>query len=723
MRRFHSSLLVFALLAALVVPAGARVPPPTPAKPVVETLHGLELVDPYRWLEGSDAPEIEGENTALDDEVAAWTEQQNQYTRGVLDTLSGRDKLSSRLEALLEVGRISSPEQRGGHYFYMERRGDQSQAVLKVREGHDGEPRVLVDPNALDPEGLTSIGWFTPSHDGALVAFSLFSGGDENTTLYLLRTADGQWLAEEIPGKVNGASWTPDGKGFVYRRLGDLENPYSGQVKYHRVGTHHRFDPVLFEQFKNGPLATTWGPFGTLDHSGRWLIMTYFTGTESNDLWVFDFQRWLDTGELHRKDLIVGKRAQSFGFIRGNTMFVQTTLNAPNGRILAIDLRQPAPRNWRQVVPQDPDAVIQGMAPSKDHIAVVYLEKAATRIELFDHKGESQGDLALPGIGTASLDTHPETSEAFLSFQSFHEPQSIHRLDLGNADHRKGQYPLWKRLEVPLADTPIAVRQLTYASKDGTEVTMFVVHREGLELNGKNPTILYGYGGFNIPVTPSFSSRIVPWVEHGGVYALANLRGGGEYGDDWHRAGMLEKKQNVFDDFIAAGEHLIEAGYTNPQQLGILGGSNGGLLTGATLVQRPDLFSAVVSSVPLLDMLRYQHFLMARYWVPEYGSAEDAHQMSYLLEYSPYQNVEKGVKYPAVLLTAGENDTRVHPLHARKMAARLQAATANDPSEEPVLLWVEGDVGHGAGKPLALRKRDTTDVLAFFAWQLGMSIH
>ncbi len=706
------------LLSSLVALPALAIPPATPQEPVVETLHGVQIVDPYRWLEGSDAPEVEGESSELDAKVAAWTEAQNAHTRNLLDGLAGREALENRLGELLTVGSIRPPTVEGGRYFYTERRGDQAQDVLYMRHTVDAEPRVLLDPNALDSSGLTTLAWFQPSQDGKLVAFGLFKSGDENSTLYILRTDTGQWLAEEIPGKVNSISWTPDGQAFVYRRLADIENPYSAQIKFHRVGTHHRQDPLIFEQYKEGPLATTWGPNGGIDRQGRWLGLVYFTGTESNDLWVYDFKHWLESGELIRTDIIVGEPNMSFGTIEGDICYVQTALDAPNGRIVAIDLNHPERQRWRTIVPEQDDAVIESFSLAEGRIAVRFLEKASNRIGLFDLDGQSKGTLDLPGIGSANLVTQPQSSEAFLSFQSYNEPPSIYRVDLA-----KGERRLWARPDIPVDPSQLVVDQLTYPSKDGTEVTMFVVHRKGLKKDGKNPTILYGYGGFSIPMTPNFSATIFPWLEMGGVYAVANLRGGGEYGELWHKAGMLDKKQNVFDDFIAGGEFLIAEGYTNSQQLGIFGGSNGGLLTGAALVQRPDLFSAVVSAVPLLDMLRYHHFLMARFWVPEYGSSENADQLEFLLRYSPYQNVEEGEKYPAVLLTAGENDSRVHPLHARKMAARLQAATSNDTQEEPILLWVEGEAGHGRGKPISIRKRDAADIIGFMAWQLGLPIN
>ncbi len=710
MRRFMLSVALSLLVAPIFADA-----PPTVLQPIKDVLHGVELVDPYRWLEGSDAPEIEEPKPELDARVTNWTKAQNAYTRGVLDGLAGRGPLEERLQELLMVGTVGAPDARGGRYFYLERQGDEDQPVLYVRQGHDGEPRRLLDPNQLDAEGLTALAWAEPSHDGKLVAFGLYRSGDENATLHLMRVDDGMWLADEIPGKVQAVYWLPDASGFFYRSLADAENPYSARVKIHRIGRHHSQDPVFFKQYEEGPLATTWGPYPRVDPEARRLAIIYFTSTESNDLWLYDIDHWRATGELKRSDVVIGEKAQSLPVFAGEELLLHTTLDASNGRIVAFDPENPDPGDWPEIVPEHDEAVIEAVSVAEGLLVVQYLERASTRIEIFDRQGRSRGDLALPGIGSAQLHSRHDATEAFLSFESFNEPSSIYRVDL-----ETGASSLWARPDVPIDSEKIAVEQVFYRSKDGTRVPMFIVHRKGLEKNGRNPTILSGYGGFSVSMTPSFSSRNLPWLEAGGVFALANLRGGGEHGESWHKAGMLDNKQNVFDDFIAAAEWLIEERYTNTRQLGILGGSNGGLLTGAALVQRPELFSAVISAVPLLDMLRYQHFLMARFWVPEYGTAENADHLAFLLEYSPYQNVAAGTRYPAVLLTAGENDARVHPLHARKMAARLQAATTNDVDQEPILLWVEGDVGHGRGKPLALRRRSAADVLGFLAWQLGL---
>ena len=697
--------------------------PQTPQRPVVETLHGTRLVDPYRWLEGDQRGEITPE-------VSAWTDRQNAHTREVLDGLPGRKALEKRLRELMEVPAISAPSMYGTRYFYSRREGSQPQAVRYVRDSLDGPDRLLLDPGAIDPTGLTTVAWTAPSEDGRLMAFGLYRSGDENSVLYVMDVDSGDWLAEEIPGKTELMRWLPDGSGFYYRRLEDLDDPYSATVKLHRLGTHHRQDKVLFRQrdlaffYKDlgksaaelEQLGTTWGPGGLVSRDGRWMAVYYWTGTASLDLWVADLEQWRRSGELKLRSAVTGRQGRIGGALfRGGKLYLQNSFDASNGRVSVIDLEQPDYANWHDLVPEQENLVIRGASFASDVVAVNYMADAQTRISLFDLEGKSRGDIELPGIGSASLVTAEDRNEAFLEFSSFNMPRSIYHLDLQSRSRA-----LWARPDVPVNPDDIDVRQVWYKSTDGTPVSMFVVHRKGLELNGKNPTILYGYGGFEIPLTPNFSATLFPWYEAGGVYAVANLRGGGEYGSAWHEAGMLEHKQNVFDDFIAAGQWLIDQGYTNSGQLGIAGGSNGGLLTGALVVQRPELFAAAISAVPLLDMLRYQDFLMARYWVPEYGSAEDERQFGFLRAYSPYQNVRPGTKYPAVLFTAGENDKRVHPMHARKMAALMQADSASDPQQKPILLWVDRDAGHGAGKPLDLQIRDVADQRIFMMWQLGL---
>ena len=690
-------------------------PPETKVETVYDDLHGSRIEDPYRWLEGSSAPEISEEDKDLDRRVSDWTDAQNEHTRSILDGLPYREVVEKRLRELMEVGHVSSPAMRGTRYFYSKREGDQAQAVLYLREAAFGPPRVLLDPNTMDDEGLTSLSWYTPNHDGSILAYGTHWAGDENTTLYMMDVESGDLLSDTIAGKVRTVFWHPDGSGFFYHRLADVENPYSRQIKYHILGRDPAEDALVFEQYKEGPLATTWGPYGFVSRDARWMVLTYWTGTDSNDIYAINLEAWFEDGTFEMVPLIKDKRVTSSGFVIDNTLYLTTTLDAPNKRVVAVDLEHPEPENWRTILAERDHAVLRSLGRAEGMLVARYLTYAHTQIELLDLDGKSLGELDLPGLGTASLSTEPDRTEAFLTYTSFNEPRTIYRLDLVNKER-----VIWERPDVPVDPELLSVKQVWYPSKDGTRISMFVVHRKGLELNGDNPTILNGYGGFNISRTPNFYATLFPWMESGGVFAVPNLRGGGEYGEEWHQAGMLENKQNVFDDFIAAAEWLIENDYTSPSRLGITGGSNGGLLTGAALTQRPELFSAVISAVPLLDMLRYQHFLMARYWVPEYGTSENPEHVDFLRAYSPYHQIKPGTEYPATLFTAGENDARVHPLHARKMTARVQAATASDTEQEPVLLWVDRSAGHGRGKPLDLRVRDVADQRIFMMWQLGM---
>jgi prolyl oligopeptidase len=696
----------------------AAEPPDTRSEPVRDVLHGREIVDRYRWLEGDNSdPANQGKVTP---EVAAWTDAQNQYTRDVLDRLPGRPALEARLRPLMEVGSVTAPKMRGNRYFFSKREGTQNQPVVYWREGYRGESRVLIDPAVLDATGLTTVDWFSPSRNGRSVAYGIYRSGDENTTLHLLDVDTGATLPLVIPNKTQPAQWLPDGSGFVYQNLANPDDPYSGRVLFHRMGTNPADDPVLFRQYtreENAALATTWGPFGTLSYDGKWLLLGYWVDTKSNDVWLVDFERYLRTGALERVRVSEGIEGVADGTVIGRTLYLQTTKGAPRGRVVAVDAANPGQAHWRDVVPERKDAVIEGVSFGDGAIAVTYLRNASNQVEVFDLNGVSRGLLAEPGIGSAGIATEPDRTEAFLTFTSFNYPTSIFRVDLGSPAEAP---ELWEQPAVPVNPSDVVVEQVWYPSKDGTPISMFLVHRRDLQKNGRVPTLLHGYGGFNISQTPAFSATQFQWYEAGGLLALPNLRGGGEYGDEWHAAGMLDRKQNVFDDFIAAAEWLFANGYTTPERLAISGGSNGGLLTGAMVTQRPDLCRAAIVAVPLLDMLRYQHFLMARYWVPEYGSSEDPAQLEVLAAYSPYHKVQQGTRYPAVLLTAGEHDTRVHALHARKMAAALQAATTADPAEQPVLLWVDREAGHGQGKPLNLRLRDVVDQRIFLMWQLGM---
>ena len=717
---------------ALLVMAGCTTvtrsstqPPATKIEPVKETMHGVDITDNYRWLEGDvSAPADPQKVTPA---VAAWTDAQNAYTRGIVDNLPGRKAVEDRLRPLMEIGAVSAPTMRGNRYFLAKREGSQNQPVHYWREGARGRDRLLIDPAVLDPSGLTTVEWLSPSEDGKLAAYGTYKAGDENTTLHLVDVDSGKTLPLEIPDKTQAPHWLPDGSGFVYQNLKNPKDPYTGQVMFHRMGDPVAKDVVLFRQFtkaENEKLATTWGPGGTLSRDGKWLLLSYWVDTKSNDLWLVDFDKFRKSGKVERTVVSVGVEGQASGTAIDGTLYLHTTKGAPKGQVIAVDTKQPAQAHWRTIVPERKDAVIEAVSFAKGRIAVTYLRNASNVVEVFDMSGASHGEVALPGIGAVALPgagagvaTAIDRTEAYVPFTSFNYPTTIFQIDLASP---KTAPSLWEQPAVPVDPSAVEVEQVWYPSKDGTKISMFLVHKKGMAKSGNVPVLLTGYGGFNVNETPMFLAHYFPWFEDGGMFALPNLRGGGEYGDAWHEAGMLDKKQNVFDDFIAAAEWLISQGYTRPERLAIAGGSNGGLLTGAALTQRPDLFKAVIVAVPLLDMLRYQHFLMARYWVPEYGTAEDATQFKFLQAYSPYQHVKAGTKYPAVFLTAGENDSRVHALHARKMAALLQASTTSDVSEQPVMIWVDREAGHGQGKPLALRIRDVADQRIFLMWQLGM---
>lgn len=695
-----------------------RRPPATRVSRVVDIMHGHRIVDDYRWLEG-DNSDSSGPGR-MTPEVAAWTDAQNAWTREVLDSLPGRRELEERLRPLMETTSVSAPIVRANRYFYSRRDGSQNQPVIYWREGVDGPDRVLIDPAGLDSSGLTTVSWISPSNDGRRLAYGTYRAGDENTTLHLLDVDTGRPDPLVIENKVQPAQWLPDDTGFVYQNLADAADPYSGRVLFHALGSDPADDPVLFRQFtrdENEALATTWGPTGSLSRDGRWLVLGYWTDTRSNDLWLVDFEEFLRTGRVNRRPVSIGTPGNAFGTVVDGVLLLQTTKGAPRGRVVAAPVESPDEANWRDLVPERDEAVIEAVSLAQDAMVVTWLRNASNVAEVFDMTGRSRGFIRQPGIGSVGVTTDEERTEAFLTFTSFNYPTTIFRVDVADPSRPP---EVWQQPDVPVDPSSVEVRQVWYPSRDGTRISMFLVHRRGLRPDGTNPTLLTGYGGFNISLTPSFSAPRFQWFDDGGLLAIPNLRGGGEYGDDWHEAGMLDRKQNVFDDFIAAAEWLIAERYTSPDRLAIQGGSNGGLLTGAFVTQRPDLCRAAIVAVPLLDMLRYHHFLMARYWVPEYGSADDPAQFEVLAAYSPYHHVRPGVEYPAVLLTAGEHDTRVHAMHARKMAAALQAATASDPEERPILLWVDRDAGHGQGKPLNLQLRDLVDQRIFVMWQLGM---
>src|SRR5216683_267319 len=681
--------------------------PLAPQKPVVDEVQGHRITDVYRWLEDAASPETQ-----------QWVNDEMAYTRGVLDPLPGRDQLHKRLTDLMSIGTISAPQIGGKYYFYTKREGSQNQPVLFVREGVNGNDRTLVDVNQLAADGTVALDWWVPSDDGKYVAYGTSPSGSEMSTLYVIETSTGKLLPDSIERtRAASLAWMLDNSGFYYTRypkkgeVAEGQEVYYRHVFYHTLGSDPTKDPLVFGKDLG---AEDW-PQVDLSNHGDWLLITVAQGWTKTDLYVQDLRSGIERKPPVR--ITEGKNFLYGGEIFNGKIYITTNEEAPRYRTFVVDSASPVRTNWKEIIPQN-DAVLQGAAIVNGLLLAQYEKNASSQLKLLNTDGKTLGDVQLPAIGSIfGLGGKWDRKEVFFAFHSFTVPDSIYQVDLATRGTT-----LWSKVEAPGIDPDkYEVKQLWFDSKDGTHVPMFVFHKKGLALNGKNPTLLTGYGGFNISLTPNFVGDRYLWLEHGGVFAVANLRGGAEFGEDWHRAGMLDKKQNVFDDFAAAAEFLISQKYTDKDHLAIRGGSNGGLLMGAALTQRPDLYRAVVCQVPLLDMLRYQNFQIARLWVPEYGSSEDPKQFDWLYAYSPYHHVKQGAEYPAILFMTADTDTRVDPMHAKKMAALMQTEAANGKSRErPILLRIDSKAGHGAGKPIAKQVEDMTDIYSFLFWQLGM---
>jgi prolyl oligopeptidase len=690
---FWVSLLV---LVALAVPAGQSPslppPPPTRTVEVVETLHGVRVPDPYRWLEEDQAPE-----------VRAWIDAQNAYTRSLLDPQPTRPALRALLGKLLERETMGSPTVRNGHYFFFKRTADQALSVLYVRRGLRGREEALIDPHPLSPDHSISLTLLDVAEDASLVVYGLRRGGEDEIELRLFDVRNRRNLTDRIErGRLGSVRLLPDNSGFYYTRF----TPEGTRVYFHKLGTDPAADPVIFGEGlgREKTLACS------LSDDGRWLAFLINEGSASRKTEIYLQDRTRGGPPV---PLVQGIEARFSLDWAGPHLYLLTNWNAPNGRLLRVELERPEREHWQEVIPES-GAVLQNVSAVGGRLFASYLRNVVSELRIFDAAGKPLGAIRLPALGVVSgMSGRWSSPEGFYSFSSLAHPPTTYRYDVAT-----GRTEVWFRQQVPLRSQQYEVKQVWYTSKDGTRVPMFVAHRRGIRFDGSHPTLLHGYGGFNVSQLPSYSTRAAAWLELGGVYALANLRGGSEFGESWHRAGMLENKQNVFDDFIAAAEWLIANRYTRPDKLAISGGSNGGLLVGAALTQRPDLFRAVLCFYPLLDMVRYHKFSIARFWVPEYGSAEHPEQFRYLYAYSPYHNVKEGTKYPAVMIVTGDADTRVVPLHACKMVARLQAANASD---RPILLRYDTRAGHvGGGTPIPVQIEELTDQLSFLLWQLGV---
>jgi prolyl oligopeptidase len=694
--------LVLALLGeapALVrSPEAALTYPKPPLSDQVDDYHGVKVADPYRRLEDPDAPE-----------TRVWIEGENKVTGAYLDAIPDRKPIRERLTKLWNYERYSAPFQEGGRYFYSKNDGLQNQAVLYVMEKLGGEPRVLLDPNKLSADGTIALAGTVVSHDGRYLAYGTAASGSDWNEWRVRDITTGEDTVDHLLWvKFSSAAWTLDNKGFYYSRYDapaghELEAVNKNQkLYYHRLGAPQTEDTLTYARPDEPEFA-----FGaSVTDDGRYLVIFVSKGTDRRNRLYYkdlsapsgDFVRLFDAFDAH------------YSFIDNDraTFFVQTDLDAPRGRVVSVNLNELVPGQapkLKELIPQS-DGVINSVGVVADRFVVQLMKDASERVRLHRLDGTFEKEIELPALGTVGgLGGKRTDKETFYAFTSFTYPTTTFRYDF-----KAGKSELFRRPKVDFDPAAYETKLIFYPSKDGTKIPLFLVYKKGLKLDGQNPTYLYGYGGFNIPLTPSFSVSRLAWIERGGVYAQACLRGGSEYGEDWHRAGMLDKKQNVFDDFAAAARWLIANNYSSASRIGIAGGSNGGLLVGALLNQHPELFGAAVPAVGVMDMLRFHKFTIGWGWVSDYGSSDDADQFKWLYAYSPLHNIKKGTKYPPVLITTADHDDRVVPAHSFKYAAALQAAQGGT---APVLIRIETKAGHGAGKPTSKQIDESADVLGF----------
>ncbi len=677
--------------AAQNLPSGC--PPKAQTDNVVDVLHGVRIADPYRWLEEQYSPQ-----------TRAWIKAEDRCTDGVLDSLPDRKAISDQLGALMHTESVGVPLIRGGRLFYMKRAPNEDLSLIYTRDGVNGREEILVDPRPLSADHSTSVSLLGASDDGRYMFYGVRLGGQDQVALHVMDVQTRHDLSDRFP-RIHyfGVSMTRDAKELYY----GTTTANGPRVMLHTMGTPASQDREIFGKGYDRTILIS--P-RILDH-GRWLVIEVSHGAAgNNDVFVQDL-----AGKGALRPIAKDIPAIFEPEIASNTLYMMTDWKAPNHRIVAVDLTgNTSPESWRDVV-QASSNPIEGFSLAGGKLLVRYLQDASYRLKIFDANGKPAGEIRLPALGTVySVQSRWNSSDVMLSFTAFAIPPAVYHYDM-----KSDKLAVWARPQVPVDSGAFETRQVWYHSKDGTRVPMFLFSKKGLQPNGAIPTLLTGYGGFDLSTTPAFRQEAIVWAEHGGIWAEANMRGGGEFGEAWHRAGMFGNKQNVFDDFYGAAEWLIHNHYTNPEKLGIQGVSNGGLLMGASLTQRPDLFRAVVCMYPLLDMLRYQKFMGGPWWVSEYGSADNAAQFKYLLKYSPYQNIHRGTKYPAVLFITGDGDTRVAPLHARKMAARLQANAANG-SDKPIMILYDTKSGHSGGRPVGQQIEEQTNILSFLFWQLGV---
>jgi prolyl oligopeptidase len=709
----RTRLLVTVILAGLLCPgcqkqsarqtqAAKPTYPPARKDSIVDIYHGVKVPDPYRWLEDADSPE-----------TLAWVTQQNKLTSSFLAAVAAREKIKTRLTNLLNYPRYSSPGKKGDRYFFWKNDGLQNQSVLYMQQTLQSEPAVVINPNLLSPDGTVAVTEAALSEDGTLLAYAISRRGSDQQEIKIRSVDSGDDYNEVLKWcRFTDIAWKHNNQGFFYNRYPEPNSvPPEDLVNYnrlywHRLATPQSEDLLIYERpdFKELHFA----PLITED--GKYLILHVYYGTDPKNRIYYrpaagthPFVRLLDDADA-RYDFI--------GNI-GTLFYFNTDLDAPRGCIIAINIENPARENWRKILPQQED-VIDYVALINNHLVVLYLHDVHHQVKFYNPIGTFVRDVALPTLGRVrGLSGKQRDIEMFFSFTSFLFPTTNYRYDF-----LIDELTVLHKPQIDFDTSAYETKQVFYNSKDGTRIPMFITHKKDIALDGSNPTLLYGYGGFNISLKPFFSVSVLTWLEQGGVYVVANLRGGAEYGEEWHKAGMLDKKQNVFDDFIAAAEFLCENKYTNPRRLAIRGGSNGGLLVAACMLQRPDLFGSVICQVPVADMLRYHKFTVGHHWMPEYGSAEASpEQFRYLYAYSPLHNIEAGVEYPPILITSADTDDRVVPAHAKKFAAALQEKCAG---RNPILLRVETKAGHGRGKPMTKIIEEYADVYAFLFKTLNM---
>ena len=693
---------------AVPAPAQTLQYPAARKSDVVDDYHGTRVADPYRWLEDPDSRESR-----------AWIEAQNRLTAAYLAEIPARATIRERLTKLWNYPKYGAPFRKAGRYFFLKNDGLQNQSVLYKQASLEATPETLLDPNMLSEDGTVALSTLAVSDNGRLLAYGTAASGSDWEEFRVRDVVTARDLPDHLKWiKFSGASWTKDGTGFFYSRYPEPTDKALTDVNrfqrlyYHRLGTDQAQDVLVYER----PDQPDWGMNAEVTDDGRYAVLTVWLGTDRRNRVYFrdvkDPRHPQITGEVVR---LLDDFDASYAFVGndGPVFYFLTDLDAPRKRVIAIDTRHPERGRWREVIPQGQD-VLEGVRIIHDTFVANYMHDASSRLRLFTLDGRMLKDLELPTLGSiGSISGERKDDEMFYAFTSFLYPTTIFRYDF-----KSGATSVFKAPTIDFDPSRFETKQVFYTSKDGTRVPMFITYKKGLTLDGSNPTYLYGYGGFNISLTPSFSVAMLVWLEMGGVYAVPNLRGGGEYGEEWHQGGMHEKKQNVFDDFIAAAEYLIAQRYTSPAKLAIAGGSNGGLLVGAVITQRPELFGAALPAVGVMDMLRFHKFTIGWAWVTDYGSADSAAQFPYLYKYSPLHNIRAGTRYPATLVTTADHDDRVVPGHSFKFTAALQAAQAGS---QPVLIEIETKAGHGAGKPTSKLIEEQADRLAFLVRNLGMT--